>query len=206
MSPPSPRGSLPWWLPALAVVALLLGLGVTGVRYFGMRFPRHRKPSVSEVKMGLKALYTGERAHLMEFDVYTEDMGRAGFRPDLGNRYTYFSAAEGHVLGMAERDTFSVSYQVVPADPAGRYFRGTFSTFAATGCPVTPAELPHGKRAGLGVTVVDDPSEPVFIGAAAANLDDDATVDCWSIATVERRAADGTRIPAGVPHNEVNDL
>jgi type IV pilus assembly protein PilA len=206
MSPPAPRRSVPLWLPVLAAVAFVVGLGVPVARYVRKRLWASQRPTVSEVKSHLKSLYTAERAYLLEHDVYDEDMARVGFWPEWENRYTYFSAATGRVLPKAEREHPSSPFQVAPADPSGPDYRGAFNTFADTGCPVTPVTLSTGGTAGLGVTPADGSRGPIFIAAAAANIDDDATVDCWSIASEERRDADGNPIAAGVPYNEVNDV
>jgi hypothetical protein len=207
MSSSEPRAS-PSLLPLLlAISGLLLALGVVGHLYVRPMLARRRSPPVSEVKQHLKALYLSERSWFMERDAYSEDLAQVGFMPEPGHRYSYFSAPRERALPMSERQRPRAPFQVVPADPRALDYRGAFTSFEDTGCPLTPVTLPDGGTAGLGVTVVGaSPSEAVFIGAAAANLDDDATVDCWSIATVARVAADGTRIPEGVPHNEVDDV
>ncbi len=38
----------------------------------------------------------------------------------------------------------------------------------------------------------------------AGNIDDDPTIDVWSISTGSR-IIDGQSVPAGVPHNHVDD-
>lgn len=206
MSPPRPSAPLP--LVLLALMGLMSLLAVAGFLY-RQYLARHRKPTSSEVRSNLKALYTGARAYLAERDVYTDDMKGLGFMPDPGNRYTYFSSAGGRTLDPVERTRPpGRPYHAVPGDPDAPGYRRGFATFAQTGCPLTPAVLADGTRAGLGVTPSrgPDPSQAVFIAAAAADLDGDSTVDCWSIATVPREAADGTRILEGAPYNEVNDV
>lgn len=208
-------GAMQWLLLSAGVVAFIGATGVVGVRLVRNLLPKPRCCApVPEAKANLKALYTIERAYLQEKDVYSEDMNQIGFEPELGNRYTYFSASRGRVLKAEERRTpgsaggwSRPAYQLVAADPQARKFRGTFETFAQTACPLTLATLPDGTRAGLGVTLPAGGAGPgVFIGAAAANIDDDPTPDCWSVATVERVAADGTRILEGQPYNELNDV
>ncbi|HEX5750429.1 MAG TPA: hypothetical protein VFZ09_29640 [Archangium sp.] len=201
---------------SLGVLAFIGVTGVVGMRLVARLLPGHHCCApVNEAKANLKALYITERAWVQEFEAFSEDMNQMGFEPELGNRYTYFSAPRGRVLTHRERQAArskagwsrTMAYQIIPADPGSPRFRGTFETFAQTGCPLTLATLPDGTPAGLGVTLPADGSGPgVFIGAAAANIDDDATPDCWSIATVERVAADGTRIAPGEPYNELNDV
>lgn len=205
-----------WLLLSIGALAFIGVTGVVGLRFVEpLLFGRSCCAPSHEAKMYLKDLYTYERAWVQEFDAYSEDMNQMGFEPELGNRYTYFSAPRGRVLTTAERQTprqemngsRPAAYQIVAADSGNPKFRGTFETFAKTGCPLTLATLPDGTRAGLGVTLPADGSGPgVFIGAAAGNIDGDPTPDCWSIATVERVAADGTRIAPGAPYNELNDV
>lgn len=189
-----------WLLLVGGVGALVSAVGFVGMRLVRpMLAPRNCCAPVPEPKANLLALFTSERAFFQEKDFYSEDMGLVGFAPGPGNRYTYFAATHGPV---------SRPSHLVAADPKAPSFRGSFSSFWQTGCPLTPAVLPDGTRAGLGVTLPPggDSSTAVFIGAAAANIDDDPTPDCWSIATVERVATDGTRIGAGEPYGELNDV
>jgi type IV pilus assembly protein PilA len=209
-------GAMQWLLLSTGVVAFIAVSGVVGIRLARNLLPKTCcGTSVSEAKANLKGLFTAQRALYQEKDVYSEDMNQIGFEPELGNRYTYFSAPRGRVLKPEERKTprsavgwsRPTPYQIVAADPQARKFRGTFETFAQTGCPLTPATLPDGTRAGLGITLPADGAGPgVFIGVAVANIDGDPTPDCWSVATVDRVAADGTRIYEGQPYNELNDV
>lgn len=205
-------GPVLWMLMGLGVVAFV---GMAGL----MLLQRLSPPShshIHEARSNLKALFTWERAWFQEKDAYSEDLGQMGFVPELGNRYTYFSAPTGRVLTAEERrgpeptaETPRVPYQIIAADPKSARYRGTFETFAKTGCPLTLATLPDGTRAGLGVTRSpgSGPGDPgVFIGAAVANIDGDPTPDCWSIATVDRVTARGETIMAGDPYNELNDV
>lgn len=34
----------------------------------------------------------------------------------------------------------------------------------------------------------------------------DPDIDCWSVASADRLAPDGARIPAGTPHNDPDDV
>lgn len=199
--------SVPLPLILLAAAALLALLGVVGVLVIrSLSLPS--RPTTSEAKSNLRAIFTGAKAYFAEKDVYKDDMRLFGFLPERGNRYSYFSAPQGRALDPTERNNPTGPYHVTPADPDARNYRGGFTSFAETGCPLTSAVLPDGTLAGLGVTSApgDDPSQASFIAAAAANIDRDDTLDCWSIATVDRVAADGSPIPAGMAYNELNDV
>jgi hypothetical protein len=45
-----------------------------------------------------------------------------------------------------------------------------------------------------------------FVGACAGNLDDDPTLDIWSISTGDRTMANGEKVPSATLYNHVNDL
>lgn len=205
---------LQWLLLSIGVVAFIAVTGVMGLRFIEPLLPGHHHHPIPEAKANLKALYTSQRAWYYEKDTYTEDLDRLGFVPELHNRYTYFSASRGRVLKAEERRAPAPpggsprpSYQLIAADSKGPKFRGTFETFAQTRCPLTPATLPDGTRAGLGITLPVGGAQPgVFIGAAAANIDADPTPDCWSVSTVDRVAADGSPILAGQPYHELDDV
>lgn len=196
-----------WLLLGLGVVAFLGAAGVVLLR----QLKPFGKVPIPEARANLKSLYTCQMAWYQEKDAYSEDLRLVGFLPELGNRYTYFAAPSGYVLTPADRRGSSPapSYSIVATDPLSRKLPGPFETFAKTGCPLTPATLPDGTRAGLGVTRspgAESSAPSVFIGAAAGDIDGDSTLDCWSIATVDRVTASGETISAGQPYNELDDV
>jgi hypothetical protein len=38
------------------------------------------------------------------------------------------------------------------------------------------------------------------------NIDNDATLDVWTVSSKPRKGADGLTVPAGSPRNDVNDV
>jgi hypothetical protein len=60
-------------------------------------------------------------------------------------------------------------------------------------------QTPAAIRQALGVT------EKAFSAACIGNIDNDQTLDVWTISS-EARVIDGQTVPAGVPFNEQNDL
>ena len=45
-----------------------------------------------------------------------------------------------------------------------------------------------------------------FTAACVGNIDNDPTLDIWTISSADRTDASGTSIPAGTPRNDVNDV
>jgi type IV pilus assembly protein PilA len=198
-----------------AVALLVLTIIVLGGAVVLRHYLRPKTFISPEAKSNLKGLFTSQKSFQQEKDRYETDARLIGFIPELGNAYTYFTAPQGRVLLAEERrsaqrgkeDPNPRPVHIISADPASKRYKRGYWDFAETGCPLTPAILPDGTRAGLGITTLaSDPTYSVFIGAAVGDIDPDPTPDCWSIATVSRMAADGTRIEAGEPYNELNDV
>lgn len=78
-----------------------------------------------------------------------------------------------------------------------------FSTYAATGCPLTTARPGGLPPLVLGITGVA-PNQ-AFLGAAAGNIDFDSDLDCWSLSTVDRVDARGALVSKGQPYLEHDD-
>lgn len=77
--------------------------------------------------------------------------------------------------------------EFIPIDP--RYSRAV-----ALDVPQQVAKL------GLGVT------SDGFLAACVGNIDNDATLDVWTVSSKPRKGADGLTVPAGSPRNDVNDV
>jgi hypothetical protein len=48
-------------------------------------------------------------------------------------------------------------------------------------------------------------NEKHFLAACVGNIDEDRTLDVWTISGDERKGPGGETIPAGQPFNDVND-
>lgn len=44
-----------------------------------------------------------------------------------------------------------------------------------------------------------------FLAACVGNIDNDPTVDVWTVSSEDRSEPDGRTLPAGTPRNVVND-
>src|SRR5882762_6852904 len=138
----------------------------------------------SEAKANLKAVFTAQKAFFQEKDRFSSLTGEVGFEPERNNRYAYFLAASGNI----EDRTNSTIAQAT-----------TFNqTYAATACSTA---------AGVAA-----PPTPSFIATAQGNIDADATMDQWSIASDSRVFTAGgsctadANNPSGEPANDLNDV
>ncbi|QRO01548.1 hypothetical protein JRI60_22260 [Archangium violaceum] len=193
-------GPLELTLFSVGFVLLLL----LGVR-FALSFVKFGPTRVHEAKANLKALYTSQRAYLQEKDRYGQRLHEIGFLPERGNRFAYFLLSSGPIeLRDATVET-RVNDAVIVWSDRYRFKNAPAPTgFAGTGCPLIPGKDEAGRPLGVGVW--GTPPHEAFIAVAAGNLDNDATLECWSIASVPRVDAYGNVIPEGQPYLEQDDL
>ncbi len=129
----------------------------------------------SECKSNLKMAFMMEKAFQAEKDAFSNSPEEVGFKPEARNRYLY---------------AFTLENQV----PA---------TLSTTSTEQLLAAIPGALRENLGVHgTCPDCS---FTLACAGNVDNDATIDVWSISS-EPRVIRGEPVPAGQPFNEVSDI
>lgn len=198
MLPPQSQGrkSVAWiWVvvivAGLALVCCLGSLAVVAVPNF-LTFSKRSKQS--EAKANLKSAFTAEKAYFADQDAYSESIKEVGFQPERGNRYRYFFSTKGTALtpgGTADDDMTGVTvdyarHSATPPDAA---------LFAA---------IPPALAGSLGVSGTC-PDQCSVVVVAVGNVDTDAALDVWSIST-EARVIDGESVPAGMPHQHVDDL
>jgi len=201
----------------MIVVAIIGILAAIAIPNF-IRFQARAKQS--EAKSNLKALFTAERSYYQEKDKYLQSFTTTGFSPERGNRYYYLIGAAAvatedravipaAVVGVVENvnaiTVDKAKYTTVPtATPAA------VPPTAAVWDPANPpAAVPSFTNASC-------PSGPTcnWVGTAAGNIDNDATIDSWFISNVDAGGVTGngrdpadTAAPAGEPqlcNNDVN--
>jgi type IV pilus assembly protein PilA len=147
-----------------------------------------------ECKANLKAWYTTQRAYFHERNTYSASIEEVGFSPERGNRYAYF-AGPGPVVDQG-------APQVVRT--AAMRGIGVDTVRHAGGKPISLEQLPAGLGSMAGVHGECPDCNITLV--CAGQVDNDDTLDVWSISTQDRRQEDGTSIPLGVPFNHVNDV
>lgn len=152
------------------------------------------KAKQSEVKANLKAAFTSEVVSFEEQRAYSTSVGAVGFMPERGNRYLYLLSTEGEVQP-----------RNAPQTPEGE-----FTGIGPDTLRLGPADIEGLERAiprelwnELGVSGTCPDACSITI-AGAGNLDNDDTIDVWSIST-KARTIDGQSVPAGMPHCHVDD-
>lgn len=185
----------------LAIIALVVPLAVLPI--FGilaaiaipnfMRFSARSKSA--ECKVNLKAAFTAQKSFYGEKDRYSLNPAEVGFEPERGNRFLYRFAVDGP-LELRTTATLSPSPADVGIGADVFRYKGIRSADLERGIP--PYLLPQigieGTCPDCNITMV-----------CAGDIDNDKTVDVWSISTKDRTAPTGEPIPAGTPFNDVND-
>jgi type IV pilus assembly protein PilA len=155
-----------------------------------LRMPVRAKQA--ECKTNLKLLFTAERAYRADHNALSATLKPLDWEPERGNRYAYFLGTSGKMsLRTGAKATLADEDDSLGADV---FHSGT------TAREVSLHDVP------VSVGVFGTCPDCRFTAACVGNLDNDATLDVWSISSEERRAPDGTRIEAGMPFNEVNDV
>ncbi len=149
------------------------------------------KSKQSEAKANLKGAFTAQKAFFAGESKYSEDIGEVGFSPGPGNRYLYAFSVDGDLAKAGEAGTGKTG---VEAD--GARHAGTNNDALEKGVPQALWD-----ESGLKGTCPDDCSITIV---AAGNIDNDDTVDVWTVSTKDR-TIDGMSVPAGMPHNHIDD-
>jgi len=176
----------------LVVLCCIGSLAAIAVPNF-LTFSKRSKQS--EVKVNLKSAFTAEKALFAEKDTYSESIKELWFQPERGNRYRYFFSSKGTAL--------------TPGGTVDDDMTGVTVDYAKYGSAMPPdaamfAAIPPALAATLGVSGTC-PEKCSVVVVAVGNVDTDAALDVWSISTDER-VIDGETVPAGVPHQHVDDL
>jgi type II secretory pathway pseudopilin PulG len=167
---------------AIPVIGILAAIAIPNFIKFQARSKQ------SECKMVLKQAYSAEMSYRAEKDEFSVHPVEVGFSPERGNRYLYAFDQSGPI---APNDNHPGNGDVGVGADTTRF--PTISNDALR--EAIPARVleqlgVRGKCPDCSITV-----------ACAGNIDNDPTVDVWTISSVER---DGT--PAGTPLNEVDDI
>lgn len=173
-------------------VALLPVIGVLAAIAIPNFIRYQSRARQSECKSNLKAAFVAEKAYYAEADRYSVHVAEVGFLPERGNRYLYLFDTQGPVLGPGG----SVDPGHVGVGPdSQRHPQANLAAFRAA----SPADV----GAQLGVQG-DCPDCDVTI-ACVGDIDNDATLDVWSVSTRERVDPEGVSVPPGVPLHHVDD-
>ncbi len=180
------RGFTAFELLILTLITFLIS--VIGIPNF-IKFQARSKQS--EAKANLKALYTAEKAYFQEKDTYSPLVDDIGFSPERNNRYQY------NLVGYGQQNLQDRSGVKIVDLPTNDGI--AVDTFKFT--PIV--SVPY-----INEPYVQRGPDASFVGGAQGNIDEDGTLDRWTISSLSRGPAgdDPNPVPAGEPTNEWNDV
>ncbi|MDP3232046.1 MAG: hypothetical protein Q8N26_04675 [Myxococcales bacterium] len=192
--PPAKPGFLPTGAGAIAVVlgavvaCLLVSTVVVSNVLSVSRM--HGRSKASEAQSNLKGAFSAERSFFAEKDTFSVVINEIGFSPERGNRYLYAFSSEGELL---EPGKPPIGHVGVKPDSS----RHPHVDVAAL-----ERAIPDALWDDVGITGTCPECSITIV--AAGNIDDDDTIDVWSISTKDR-TIDGTPVTAGTPWHHVDD-
>src|SRR5437879_2097574 len=175
----------------IAIIAILSSMSIPSF----MKLQARAKQA--EAMTNLRSLYSMQKAYLQEFSVYSTNVSNVGFSPERGNRYRYYLSTAGSLEDRS--DTQATNTLGAVGIDVDTFRFGAQATVGVTqgNTSCSTASLPPG------------PSGASFLSAAQGNIDDDPTIDTWTIASFSRRMGScvdvGANIVSGVPPNDVPD-
>lgn len=195
----------------MIVVAIIGILAAIAIPNF-MKF--QAKSKQSEAKGNLKGIFTSQKAYYQEKNRYSSLVGTIGFAPERGNRYAYYLGAESPLIARTDgTDPTSGDLKA-----ASGFEVDTFKHEDATTNPTALGTIEYTENSN-GVTITHsgfgtiEGSCPVceFEAVAVGNIDNDSTVDTWSVASGSGTAtgdylAEDLNCPAGDPCMLANDV
>ncbi|RKH12458.1 pilin [Corallococcus sp. CA053C] len=166
----------------LAIAALIISVG--SIFFSGImaaiaipNFIRFQaRAKQAECKVNLKSIYISAKGQLAE-EQPLGSLTDLGFAPEPGNRYAYVLSLPDSFVPVSER-------------------------FTAVDATEIQAAL---DNAGVAPGVQGECPECILTAACVGNVDNDDTLDVWSISTAERTDAEGKAIAPGEVFNHVND-
>jgi type IV pilus assembly protein PilA len=181
-------------LVAVPVVVAIIGmLAAIAIPNF-IRYQARSKQA--ECRTNLKALGQLARADFEAHHRYTPALAELGFSPERGNRYAYFA-------GPGTRQSRSqAQLEGAPTDTQIGVDSFKFPNLAN----LTEHDLPATLAGSVALGVSGTCPDCALVAACVGNIDNDATLDVWSVSTADRRGPGGQTIPAGVPFNDLDDI
>jgi len=179
----------------VAIIGILAAIAIPNFVKFQARSKQ------SEAKANLKAMFTAQKAYAAEKDRFSELTGEIGFSPERNNRFAYFNGVAGTT---ENRDAAAIASAAT--DSIISYDKFKYTTAAPFNVALNTVPASACGLAAPGILNAD------WTGMAQGQVDNDATMDLWSISTLSRTAgaapcaSPAAPNPAGEPLVETNDV
>ena len=196
----------------MIVVAIIGILAAIAIPNF-MKF--QAKSKQSEAKGNLKGIFTSQKAYYQEKNRYSSLVGTIGFAPERGNRYAYYLGAATTLISRTDGADATAAQLKAATGFSVDKFKHADAVTNPTEADVTVGYTPNAN----GVTITHSAAGVIagtcpvceFEAVASGNIDNDSTIDSWSIASASATTS-GTNLaeqgncPAGDPCMNSNDV
>jgi type IV pilus assembly protein PilA len=177
----------------VAIIGILAAIAIPNFIKFQARSKQ------SEAKSNCKAMFTAQKAFFAEKDRYSSLVGEIGFAPERNNRYSYYldNATAGSL------DVRSTAIASTAATATGI----SFDIFKYGGSAYGYA-VKNGVTPGISTNLFTS-GNAGWAGQAEGQIDTDAALDTWTIATESTTITTGDNqgnVSAGEPNNAYNDV
>jgi len=178
----------------VAIIGILAAIAIPNFIKFQARSKQ------AEAKANLKALFTAQKAYYQEKDTFSDKIANVGFSPERGNRYAYRLGSGS----WQQRDVATVDRT---NETLWTGVQGDIFKFGPT-AGMTP------EATGSVSAAVNHGNTGDFLATASGNIDNDGTLDNWSVHS-ETRTSNATSSAtqcaagnnaAGEPCNDQNDV
>jgi type IV pilus assembly protein PilA len=173
----------------VAIIGIVAAIAIPNY----IRFQSRSKQA--ECRTNLKALEVAARASFAEHHQYTSQLSELGFNPERGNRYAYFAGP-----GTQEDRSKAVAVRNPTDTQVG------VDVFRFKSAAITERDLPAKVAGDVVPGVSGTCPDCSFVAVCLGTVDNDDTLDVWSISTDVRSGSHGELIPAGTPFNDLNDV
>jgi Domain of unknown function (DUF4190) len=213
VDPPQPAPSKAYALPSIAVACSILGLcfcpGLLVGPILGIIALRRikREPWLAGRQLAIAAIVTPVAVFPILLAIAIPNFIRYQARSKQSeckvNLRALWTAEQDYQIRNGRLATSFAELEF--AVPAGNRY-----AYLLSGTEVLPRDARYGgppldiasevRKLELGV------GRDRMLAACIGNIDQDPTLDVWTISSESRQAPDGTTVPAGTPMNEVNDV
>jgi type IV pilus assembly protein PilA len=191
----------------VAIIGILAAIAIPNFIKFQARSKQ------SEPKANLKALFVAQKSYFAERDSFSDKVVDIGFIPERGNRYNMANGGSTFSSRASAAENVNNTHQGFEGDS----FKGFATTTArvTTNAAAVASVSSGGTCAAAPDGCVTTNNNGAFFAMAAANIDNDATLDTWCVSSmsisVTANAGVGVEAEAqsngpGIPANNINDV
>ncbi len=191
----------------VAIIGILAAIAVPNFIKF------QAKSKQAEPKANLRGLWVMQKSYFSDKDTFSTSVSDLGFVPERGNRYTIVNGGTTLSSRAGAQENVNSSHQGFEGDS----FKGFTAVTARSTANVTAvAAVSAGGTCSITADgCISAGNNGAFFALAAANVDNDLTIDTWCVSsmsvTISPSATIGSEAESqqngpGIPGNNINDV